>query len=150
MFGDRFRIAHDEAAATWGERRDPWMMTLPCAGRGVTIYPHGGSVLAVECDGHPILARRIAAIPGVRIHQRGGNRDPDSFDGDTTFLFDVALFEEVAEVVKPRKKYKGRPMTEDEKVRMAEIGRQALARHRQKSTCEAQKKAHATAAEAQG
>jgi hypothetical protein len=29
MFGDRYRIGHDEAAVTWGERSDPWMMTIP-------------------------------------------------------------------------------------------------------------------------
>ena len=115
-FADRYRISHDEAAGTWKERQDPWMQTILCA-RGVIIYPHGDNVLAVECDYHGGIARRIAAIPGVRVHQQGGNLDPRSFDGETTFLFDVSLFGQVAEIVKPRRK---RRLSEEQKAAAVE------------------------------
>ena len=52
--------------------------------------------LAVEVDGRPGLVKKLAAIPGVELWQDG--------DGETTFRFDVARFEAVAAVVRPRKR----------------------------------------------
>jgi hypothetical protein len=96
MFGEQYRIGHDEAAATWGERRDPWMMTIPC--RLGTIFPHGGRMLAVEVDYHPSAARKLAKLPGVTIHQDGG------FHREMTFLFPVEMFSEVAAIAQPRRR----------------------------------------------
>ncbi len=93
-FGRDYRLGHDEAAATWGERRDPWMRTLLCQ-RGM-IYPFGGDRLAVEVDHHPGVARAVGAIPGVVLWQDG--------DHEKTFLFHVDLFDAVAALVKPRKR----------------------------------------------
>jgi hypothetical protein len=95
LYGGRYRIAYDPAADTPSERKDPWMMTIPCRS-GAVIYPYGGDLLAVEVDYHTHLAKRLAAIPGVRPHQCG--------EAERTFLFPVALFDQVAEVVKPRVK----------------------------------------------
>jgi hypothetical protein len=95
LFGDRYRIGHDPSAVTWGERADPWAMTLPCRG-GVVIYPHGDGMLAVEIDYHRHLAKRVGAIPGIRLHQGG--------DRERTFLFPLELFDRVAELVKPRRR----------------------------------------------
>jgi hypothetical protein len=92
LFGERFRIGHDEAAATYAEKNDPWMMTILCD-NGV-IYPHGGSRLAAECYGP--TARKLKAIAGVTVHQQG--------DREWCMLFDVSIFEQVAEVMKPRKR----------------------------------------------
>jgi hypothetical protein len=95
-FGDPYKIGHDEAAATWGERREPWMQTIPC--RLGMIYPHGGIRLAVEVDHHPGAARKLAAIPGITIHQDGG------WHREMTFLFHVDLFDAVAKIVRPRRR----------------------------------------------
>jgi hypothetical protein len=95
LFGDRYRIGHDSAADKPSERKDPWLTTIPCRG-GVVIYPHGANVLAVEIDFRPNLAKRLAAIPGVRLHQCG--------DREKTFLFPVDLFDKVAELVRPKRK----------------------------------------------
>lgn len=107
-FGKLYRISHDEAAES---RNDPWTYTLSCE-RG-TIYPHGGDLLAVEVDGRPITAKKVAALPGVVLHQDG--------DHEKTFLFHVDLFEQVAELVKPRKR---RHLTDEQRaaaaVRLAE------------------------------
>src|SRR5262249_46552024 len=64
IYGDRYRIGHDAVATTPSERKNPWMMTIPCRG-GVVIYPHGDDVLAVEVDYGPQVAKRLAAIPGA-------------------------------------------------------------------------------------
>ncbi len=123
-FGDRYKIGHDEAAVTYAEQRDPWMQTLPCARAGLTVYPAGGEDLALECDTRPGIARRVAAIPGVRISQDGG------WGGEMTFRFDVALFDQVAAIVHPRRRHQGRPMTEAEKAAFAERGKATLSKMR--------------------
>ena len=95
-FGQDFKVTHDPAARTRRQKRDPWLMQLPCRGKGVTIYPHGGGRLAVEVDGRPGLVKKLAAIPGVVLLQDG--------DGEKTFRFDVANFCRVAEVVRPHRR----------------------------------------------
>jgi hypothetical protein len=95
-FGRDYKITHDPAARTRSQKRDPWMMQLPCRGEGVTIYPFGGDRLAVEVDGRPGLAKKLAGIPGVVLWQDG--------DGEKTFLFPVGRFTEVAAVVKPHRR----------------------------------------------
>src|SRR5262245_65154194 len=102
-FGKHYRITFDEAAEG---RDDPWMMQIPCTGRGITLYPHGGTLLAVEVDGRWHLARRLREM-GLTVHQDG--------DREQTFLFDVADFDRVAEVVQPRK---SRRLTEEQKARL--------------------------------
>lgn len=92
LFGDRFRIGYDPAAATRVARMDPWMQTMPCQ-NGV-IYPYGVNRLAVECK--TATARRLTGLPNIIVHQQG--------DTDWTLLFDLAMFEAVAKIVKPRKR----------------------------------------------
>src|SRR5262249_31645267 len=88
----KYRIRWDEADESG--HTDPWMMTIPC--RLGIIYPHGGDVLAVEVDGHPVIAKRLAAIDGVKLWQDG--------EDEETFLFHVDLFNLVAAVVLPKRK----------------------------------------------
>lgn len=103
-YGDTYRITHDEAAES---RQDPWMMQIPC--RWGTIYPHGNDMLAVTVDYHPGIAKRVAAIPGVKLVQDG--------DAEKTFLFPAALFDAVACVVLPRWR---RKLSVEHKARLAE------------------------------
>jgi hypothetical protein len=95
-FGAQFKIGYDPAAVTPGEKSDPWLMTMPC--KYGLIYPFAadGRTLALELDGHPAALKKLLALPGVRIHQDG--------DRETTLLFDVSMFDRVAEVVRPRKR----------------------------------------------
>jgi hypothetical protein len=96
-FGNQYRITFDEAYDPRNRPRDkldPWMMQIPC--RFGTIYPHGGRVLAIEVDQHPMAVRLLEAIPACRGHQ-ASNRE-------RTFLFDLADFPAVAAVVRPRQK----------------------------------------------
>jgi hypothetical protein len=111
-FGDRVQVTFDPAYDAHGRHRDnldPWMMQLPCAGHGVTIYPHGRELLAVEVNGRPGLARQLVTAPGVKLYQDG--------DGEQTFLFDAALFDQVAAVVRPRRR---RRLTEAHRKALAE------------------------------
>lgn len=69
LFGDRYKISFDPAAETWGNRRDPWLMQIPC--RYGTIYPHGGDVLAIDLTGRNIIANRLSALPCCRVYNWG-------------------------------------------------------------------------------
>jgi hypothetical protein len=97
MFGDRFRVSFDPAYDPDHVPRtklDPWMMQLLCE-RGV-IYPYGGDRLAVEIDSRPQTAKAVGAIPGVVLYQDGST--------EKTFLFPLSLFDQVAGIVRPRKR----------------------------------------------
>jgi hypothetical protein len=116
-FGHQYKIGHDPAATTWGEKADPWMMTIPC--RLGTIYLHGGDLLAVEIDGHPKAARQVAAIPAVSCWQDG--------DDEKTFLFPADRFDEVAAIVQPRRR---RQLSAEHQARLVGAGKAALERFR--------------------
>lgn len=91
-YGAKYRLSLDPAAVSLGDR---WGHQIPCRGQGVTIYPHGGELLAVEVNHRRGIARQLAQL-GLRCTQDG--------DTETTFIFPVSRFDEVAAVVKPRKR----------------------------------------------
>ncbi len=120
LYGARFRITFDEAAEGRSGRNDPWMVQIPCAGKRIMIYLHGAGLLAVQCDNRPSIAKRLADL-GLRLVQDG--------DAEKTFVFPVERFEDVAAIVKPRRR---RVLSEE--------GKALLARHRspflfQKARC---------------
>ena len=112
-FGHQYRLGLDEAAES---RDDIWMMTIPC--RTGTIYPHGGEMLALELNRHSKIAKQVAAIPGVVLHQDG--------DEEKTFLFPISLFAKVAMVVGARKV---RRLGEDHKARLLQGGQKFYFKH---------------------
>jgi hypothetical protein len=114
-FGNIYRIVWDPAydpdyKHVPRAKRDPWHMQIPCRAKGVTIYPHGGNLLALECDGHYSIARRIAGLPGVTLYQDGC--------GEKTYLFPLSMFKRIAAIVKPKRRR-----------RMSEAQQQVLAAH---------------------
>jgi hypothetical protein len=95
-FGDRFRVTFDPAYLHKGVRRrslDPWYMQLPCRGRGVMIYPFGGSLLCIEVDGRPKLLKKLLESGVCELHQEG--------DAEHTLLVDLEHAETVFEIVRP-------------------------------------------------
>jgi hypothetical protein len=87
-YGSVYKVSYDPAYDAYHvprEKRDPWMMCLKGGRPGrVTIYPHGGTTLAVEVNHRQVVARAVMALPGARVHQDGGTR------GEMTILVDVA------------------------------------------------------------
>jgi len=110
-FGDKYKIAKDESYfAEYGPTawtHDPWYLQIPC--RLGHIYPHGGSTLAVSLDGHPIKAKQLTALDCCQVHQHGA-------DG-MTLLFDMADFQQVAEIVRPHRRVQ---LSEARKAELAE------------------------------
>jgi hypothetical protein len=94
QFGDRFRVEYEESyAAQYGKCSridDAWLKIIPC--RTGHIYPWGGSRLAASTTAP--TGTKLLTIPGVALQQDGS-------DGRTV-LFDVADFEAVVEIMKPR------------------------------------------------
>jgi hypothetical protein len=115
-YGDKYRVGYDPIYDAKGKHhatRDPWYMVLRC--RFGVIYPAGGDVLAAEVLHHPKAAKLLRALRGVTLFTEG--------DDGVTFRFPAALFGEVAEVLRPRKR---RRLSEEQR----EACRERLARVR--------------------
>ena len=127
-FGDRFKVAYEESyQADRGEHaraEDPWLMLVLC--QGGEIYPHGGELLGVATKGRGSIAKRLASLDCVTVTQ-------DGTDGINA-TFHVDDFDQVAEVMKPRKRRHGRPMTDEQKQQLADMGRAALRKLRRPTT----------------
>ena len=95
-FGRRHRVRYEEsyrAERGRGRTRDPWLMVLAC--RYGHILPWGGNLLAASVDGHPNIAGRLRTLSCCTVVQDGDF-------GELTATFDVADFQTVARVMRPR------------------------------------------------
>ena len=106
-FGDRFKVAYEEAYyAEYGEnahREDPDYMILLC--KHGHICPWGGENLAA-CTRKPgRIVNRLRALPFTEVVQDG--------DDGANVAFPVEYFDEVAEIMRPRKR--SRPTISDER-----------------------------------
>ncbi len=70
-------------------------------------------------DQFNFFARQLASIPGVDLAQAG--------DQEKTFIFHVSLIDQVAAIVKPRRR---RQHSEETRARLAATGKAALERYR--------------------
>lgn len=110
----RFRIALDEAALIEpGGKKDPWYQVIPC--RYGQIYPDSDTLLSVHSKGSGIR-RKLQAIEGLTVHNW-------SDDGEAIFLFAPGLFDQVVEIVKPKRK---RKLSDSHKAKLIEAGSKAL------------------------
>jgi hypothetical protein len=91
-FGQQYRVEHEQHGR--GARVNvPWLKIIPCqAGH---VCPWGRSTLAAVTDKAGPIARKLAALPGAILWQDGS-------DG-ATVVFDVALFPQVAKIMRPRR-----------------------------------------------
>lgn len=106
-FGSTYVIDHGNTEGKWTE--SPWVMSIPCSCQSATIFPYGKNLLAVEVERRPEIVRRLKRLEGVRFYPSG--------QGSAVLVFDLALFEEVSEIVKPRKR---RHVSDEEGARIAE------------------------------
>jgi len=121
-FGRQYRVTYEESyVAQYGEggrTEDPWLMILRCLHGH--IFPHGGETLAASTNRHGKIAKQLLSLSSTTIHQHG--------DDGVTVLFHVDDFDAVAEHLKPRRR---RQVSEQERVRLAELGRKNLKMRRQ-------------------
>lgn len=121
MFGREFRIDRDPAYfAEYGNNartRDLWYWRILC--QHGHIYQHGRNQLGASTDRHGSIATRLAKITGVKVVQDGS-------DGINA-AFDLEQFEEVAKIMKPRRR---RQLSAAHRATLVASGAKALARYR--------------------
>jgi hypothetical protein len=112
LFGHMYRVTFDPAYDPKYKRQDgldPWMMQIPC--RFGTIYPQGGTKLAVEIDGHNRIAHKVIGTGVAKLMQDG--------DREKTLVFDLTDFDVVAPIVQPRRR---RHLSEENIARLVAMG----------------------------
>ena len=97
-FGRRFKVEYEESYyAEYGPNarvEDPWLMIIPC--QHGHICPWGDSLLAACTNFAGRIAKRVRGLPFVTVAQDG--------DDGINATFDVKHFDEVAEIMKPRRR----------------------------------------------
>lgn len=88
-YGQTYRIAREEGS----EPRDPAGFIMPC--RRGHIYVHGRELLGAFIGRGP-TARKLAALPGVKLHTDG--------DDGITITFAPERFAAVATLIRPKRK----------------------------------------------
>ena len=97
-FGEQFRVEYEESYRVErgenGRAEDPWLMILLC--EHGHICPWGGTQLAA-CTNHAgRVATKLKALPFTTVAQDG--------DDGANVLFDVEHFDQVAAIMKPRRR----------------------------------------------
>ncbi len=112
-FGKRYRVEMEKSYyAERGQNAwtdDPWLQIIP--GQYGHIYPQGGSMLAVATKGAGSVAKRLRAMPWIKVVQDGS-------DGINT-VFPVEHFLEVADLIRARRR---RWLSPESKARLAAAG----------------------------
>jgi hypothetical protein len=97
-FGRRFKVVYaEDYGVQYGPRattQDPWYMEIPCQNGTIGPWDEGHLVACTRTAG-PVV-QRLKALPFVQVHQ-------DGTDG-VNVVFPVDRFEEVAEILKPRRR----------------------------------------------
>ena len=99
-----------EARGAREDIRRPWYHVIPC--QYGHIYVHGDDELGFASDKPGGVAKRVANLPFTRVTQSG--------DDGMNIVFDVAHFDEVAAIVKPRRK---RILSDEHREKLVEAGR---------------------------
>lgn len=105
-FGRRYRIAHEDG----GSPGDPWMQLLLCQ-RG-HVFPYGGDTLAAATDSRGGTATKLASLACCTPVQDG--------DDGLTVVFPLEHFEQVAALMKPRRR---RRLSPEDRDRLVEVGK---------------------------
>ena len=114
----RFKLALDEVALLEpGGKKDPWYQVMPC--RHGQIYPYSDKLLAIHVKGYA-ARRKLADMAGLVQYNW-------SEDGEAVFLFAPALFEKVAEIVKPKRR---RRLSEAQRMKLIQTGTESLQAYR--------------------
>jgi hypothetical protein len=115
-FGHQYQVEYEESYyAQYGPNartEDPWLMIIPC--RWGEIYPWGTSTLAlsIEFDAPASRIDRLMRLPWIKIHQHGS-------DG-LTILFPLGHFDEIAQIVQPRRRPGPRALSAEHRQRLHE------------------------------
>ena len=105
---DTYRIQHDSAAfCEPGGRKNPWLYIIPC--RKGHIHPHSATHLALWWESSARLDHKCSALT---LYLDG--------DDEKVYLFAPGDFDEIAKVAHPKRRRRGRTLTEQERQKALE------------------------------
>ena len=115
-FGDRYKVQFEESYRAerpeFRQQEVVWLMTIACENGHVS--PWGGRLLAASTNKAGPVANKLKRLPFVQTAQ-------DGEDG-ATVVFDIQHFDELAAVMKPRRRRQGRRLSDEERQRLVEAG----------------------------
>jgi len=127
LLGHRFRVTFEESYhADLGRgvnRGDPWLQIIVCCDRRGHFFPWSEKEVAVSVD-KPKVVDRVVALGCCRMVQ-------DSDDDGATLVFDLADFDRVAEIMKPRKR---RRLNPEQRAKNSERLKKLAARRTKRAT----------------
>ena len=130
-FGDEYKIGHDPAyhaeRTEFRAEEEPWFQLVLC--QHGTIGPWGDDYLLACTRNRGSVATRLETLDCVEVVQDG--------DDGINVKFHINDFEVVAEIMRPRRRRRGRQMTPEETTKLVEAGRKHrfhTGRHREKTT----------------
>ena len=110
MFGDRYKIGVDESydaeRPEFRRQEEPWLTHVVCQHGHIGVWGDDQLVACTKNAGP--VAKRLIALPFTEVAQ-------DGTDG-ANVVFDLEHFEEVAEIMRPRKR---RRLSEEHKAKLA-------------------------------
>jgi hypothetical protein len=111
QFGSKYRISCEESCeqGKHGKKCDPWNAQILC--QSGHIYPHSSELLGVSTNSRGPIAKRLAALTGIRVLQDG--------DDGINAVFSMSEFDQIAEIVKPRRK---RQLSPEHRAKLSGIG----------------------------
>lgn len=118
-FGDKYRIEFEESyyaeRPKFRAQEAPWLMLIPC--QHGHICPWGGEILAACTNKCGSVAKKLTEPPVTEMWQAGA-------DG-VNVKFHVRDFDQVAEVMKPRKRHRhGFKLSPERRQKLVEAGKQ--------------------------
>lgn len=97
-FGRQYKVAHEQSfhaeRPEFRAAEEAWLQVILC--QSGHIFPWGGDLLAASTAKGGSVAKRLKALPGVEVVQDGA-------DG-ATVVFPVDRFDEIAQIIKPRRR----------------------------------------------
>ena len=116
-FGDRFRIEYEESyhaeRPEFRAQEAAWLTLIPC--QHGHIIPWGGDLLAACTDKRGPLAKKLVES-SVTEPWMGG-------DDGVNVKFDIRHFDEVAEIMKPRRRHRhGFKLSSEHRQKLVEAG----------------------------
>jgi hypothetical protein len=122
QFGSCYRIKFEEGYVAErgqkGRSYDPWLVILLC--QHGHIYPHGRGLLGASTNYRGSIAKRLSALPCVRVIQDG--------DDGINVVFRLEDFHAVADLLKPKRR---RQLSAEHRQRLADMGKASLKAYRQ-------------------
>jgi hypothetical protein len=118
LCGARYRIEFEESynaeTREYRAQERPWLTQIRCLNGHIGVW--GGNLLVACTSSSGTVAMKLKRLSFAEIVQ-------DGTDG-VNVTFDVQHFDEVAAIMKPRRRRLGRPMSTEEKQRLVEAGRE--------------------------